>query len=324
MKRTLALTLAALMLAAAVCGCTTAPTATAAISANIRMTSSDAESAAAWLSSRLGEALTERIVLGTDADGYGVDVSSLEDDGYFIRSLGDEVALFARTTDGLDRAARKYAHAVESGVRVIDETCREGARIKSLKIAGRDIAEYTVYCEDEANMLAAAGTFTARIAEACGAKLAVVTDAPATPYIAIRYVRDDALGNVGYRWSVDADGLTVECSDVYKQNSANAALTRFLVRRLDWLGLDFGFEDLPAADLIDIKAGESGGETPCFDWARPTSGQFGEYLDNYGLALGERTAANAGVAEHRLGASLSVNEKAPWNFDQPCWLDEDF
>ena len=42
------------------------------MSANIRVTSSDAEDAALWLTERLGDALTDRVVLGTDADGYGV------------------------------------------------------------------------------------------------------------------------------------------------------------------------------------------------------------------------------------------------------------
>ena len=115
MKKLLSLFLAALMLAAAFTGCAAAPEARASFAAHIRLTSSDAQDAAAWLADRLGERLTDSVVLGTDVDGYGVDVSALEDDGYFIRSLGGEVALFARTTDGLDRAVRKYAKMVEAG-----------------------------------------------------------------------------------------------------------------------------------------------------------------------------------------------------------------
>ena len=113
MKKTICILLAALMLAAALASCAVLPR--AAISAKIRLTSSDAAEAAAWLETRLGERLTDRVVLGTSADGYSVDVSALEDDGYFIRSLGDEVALLAKTAEGLDRVVRKYAKAVESG-----------------------------------------------------------------------------------------------------------------------------------------------------------------------------------------------------------------
>ena len=169
---------------------------------------------------------------------------ALEADGYIIRSLGGEVALFARTTDGLDRAVRKYAKAVESGSEIADVTYHEGARVKRIEIAGRDVSEYTIYCEDESYILSAAQTFASRIKQACGAKLAVSTDAPAVPYIELRYVRDEALGNVGHRRIVTADGVTIECSDKYKPQSASFAVLRFLERNLDWIGLFFGKEDL--------------------------------------------------------------------------------
>ena len=55
------------------------------------------------------DAIPDRIVLGTDADGYGVDVSALENDGYFIRALGGEGVVLdfveggdARGVDGVE------------------------------------------------------------------------------------------------------------------------------------------------------------------------------------------------------------------------------
>ena len=113
MKRFIALTLAAIFLASVLSSCAIAPTANASLNAHIRVTSSDALDAAAWLDARLGERLTDSVVLGTDADGYGVDVSALESDGYFIRACGDEVALFANAPDGIDRAVRRYDLMVE-------------------------------------------------------------------------------------------------------------------------------------------------------------------------------------------------------------------
>ncbi len=201
----------------------------------------------------------------------------LEADGYIIRSLGGEVALFARTTDGLDRAVRKYAKAVESGSEIADVTYHEGARVKLIEIAGRDVPEYTIYCEDESYILSAAQTFASRIKQACGAKLAVSTDAPAVPYIELRYVRDEALGNVGHRRIVTADGVTIECSDKYKPQSASFAVLRFLERNLDWIGLFFGKEDLAAADLVSIDAGTRFEETPGFEWVHSCSGQGTKY-----------------------------------------------
>ena len=76
MKQTLSVILAIIMLAALLASCATAPQTTSMISANIRTTSSDADTAAMWLTDRLGSALTDCVVLGTDASGYGVDVSA--------------------------------------------------------------------------------------------------------------------------------------------------------------------------------------------------------------------------------------------------------
>ena len=145
----LSLILAILMLAVSLCGCVVSTNEATAMNSKIRVTSSDAENAAAWLSERLGDKLTDRIVLGTDSEGYGVDVSALEDDGYIIRTFGDEIALFAKTADGLDCAARKYAKTVERGAAASAETYHEGARVEKLTIAGNDIADYSIFVDDE-------------------------------------------------------------------------------------------------------------------------------------------------------------------------------
>ena len=327
MKRSLTLILAAIMLAATLAGCAVSPTASNAVNANIRLTSSDAADAAAWLTERLGDKLTERVVLGTNADGFGVDLSSLEDDGYFIRSLGGEDVLLAKSADGLDRAVRRYAKAVESGAPVTNVTYHEGARVKRITVAGRDVSEYTVYCENEPHMLDAAKEFAARIEQANGARLAVSTETPAAPYIELRYVHDDALENVGYRWSIANDGLTIVCSDKYKEQSAATAVARFLQKKLDWLGLSCGFEDLPAADLVEWNVGESGGETPAFLWNSPYFANMTTYdgFDTCRFSFGPQIHACHGMMGHGIAGELSKSAgDIPWTHDQPCWLDETF
>ena len=326
MKRSLSLTLAAVILSTALASCAVG-TESVSPNANVRLTSSDAADAAAWLTERLGDRLTDSVVLGTDADGYALDLTALEDDGFFIRSFGREDVLFAKTTDGLDRAVRKYAKAVESGAPITDATYHEGARIKRIEIAGRDISKYTIYAENEAHMLAAAQTFSALIERACGASLPVVTGEAAEPYIAIRYADDEALGLVGYRWAVDEGGLTIECSGDYKIESASVATVRFLVNAFDWFGLDYGNEDLPAADLIEIAAGESGGETPYFDWVNPGALYGGAHIENRRFALGPRKVADSGIEVNGFGYDLSPskNERGwAWIDKQPCWMDEYF
>ena len=328
MKRLPALALAFLILIASLAslvscaGTTFAP----AISANIRLTSSDGESAAAWLSARLGDKLTDSVVLGTDADGYGVSLDALEADGYFIRSLGGEVALFARTADGLDRAARKYAKMVEAGA-VTDVTYHEGYRVKRITIAGRDISEYTVYYEDDARLKsAAANELVPRIKEACGASLPAFALEPAAPYIALRYVHDDSQRNVGYRWSVTEDGLVIECSDKYKTSSGFVAVERFLQDRLDWFGLHDGIPDLTPAELIEIEAGESGGETPAFDYMNLYYNPYIRYekVPCNPTVCGPHIAGSHGIQYSGIARELSKTPDNPWLTDQPCYLDEDF
>ena len=324
MKKALCIFLAAVTLAACLASCAVSQTRSL-LNANIRVTSSDALDAAAWLEARLGDKLNGRVVLGTDDDGYGVDVSTLESDGFFIRSFGREDVLFAKTADGLDRAVRKYAKMVESGA-VTDATYHEGARIKELRLAGRDVSEYTVYCEDEYYMKVAANDFVSLIERATGVKLAVSTDEATSPYIALRYVDDEALGNVGYRWSANEDRLTIECSGAYKNSSAHYAVRRFIQNELDWYGLDFGFEQLTAADLIEIAVGESGGETAGFDWAYIYDGGACSYehydnnFQNFGL---DRHSCH-GIQAHAFAGELSHSVNKNWAEDMPCWIDEDF
>ena len=216
MKKTLAILIAAVLLAASLASCATAPAA-GAISSNIRITSSDAEDAAAYLTARLGDKLNADVVIGTNADGFGVSLSALEDDGYFIRSFGDEVALFARTTDGLDRAVREYAKAVEAGTPVADETYHEGYRVKSLTVCGTDISAFAIVTDDDAsdNQKYAAAELAKYVEKACGAKLETYTAAEFAALgegapKAIRLTVDyPALGDEAFRISVTADGITV-------------------------------------------------------------------------------------------------------------------
>ena len=141
MKKTIALILCAVFIAAALASCAVPQTAN---TSNIRVTSSDAADAAEWLAGRIGEKAAN-VVLGTNADGYALDLSSLEDDGYFISARGGEdVLILAKTATGLDIAVRKYAKSVERGDAIADVTYHEGERVKKLTIAGNDISDIKV------------------------------------------------------------------------------------------------------------------------------------------------------------------------------------
>ena len=331
MKKILCLTLAAILLASVLASCASSVPQTA-LDPNITVTSSDALDAAAWLDGRL-DAVPGRVVIGTDASAYGVDTSALEADGYVIRDLGGETAIFAKTADGLDRAVRKYAKSVEAGAAVGDVTYHEGYRIKRVEIAGRDISEYAIYAEDEKNMLAAANELAARIKQANGAELSVSTAAAAAPYIELRYVHDESLSTVGYRWSVGEDGLTIECSDGFAASSAHFAVVRFLENALGWFGLSFGYESLAEAELVSLEAGNKGGEVNSFLYAYPYGDHYASRLgDGFDHLYGEAINNNFsglrhcchGLQNNRFAASLSNSTNHDWAEDQPCYLDEDF
>ena len=259
MKKLLSLTLAALTLAAALASCATSPKATAAISANIRVTSSDASDAAAWLTERLGDTLTDRVVLGTDADGYGIDLSTLEDDGYFIRSFGREDVLFAKTADGLDRAVRKYAKMVEGGS-VTDVTFHEGARVGKFTVAGADISTFAIRVEGPDRDEDVSGlryrietkiapSFAEMIGLMCGAKLA---DAGAAEHFIIFRPSTDATFTEGdFRYAVENGDLVFEYVELL---GADNAIVTFFEDECGWQALDAGRDLLPESERIDVAA----------------------------------------------------------------------
>ena len=281
MKKSIAMILAAIFVASVLTACGEQKTATAAISANVRVTSSDAKDAAAWLSERLGDALTDRVVLGTDAAGYGVDVSSLEDDGYFIRSFGDEVALFAKTADGLDRAARKYAKAVERGDVIGDVTFHEGARIEKLTIAGNDISEYSVFVEDDSLtghriVEEIAPSFVGLVEYACGVTLSV-GDESAPHRVVFRRTDDPSFAESDFRYFVSDGDLIF----VYSMKlGAKYGMVAFFEDELGWRDLDFGYDYLPEAEAIDVPADLDHAVKPLF--ARGYDSRDNGYVANTG------------------------------------------
>ena len=213
MKKSLALILAAIMLCAALASCATVPQ--TAIDSSITLTSSDAGDAAAWLTARLG-AVPGKVVIGTNASAYGVDLSALENDGYIIRDLGGETAIFALSNVGLDRAVRKFAKQVEIGTPIEDEAYHEGYRVGSLTVCGKDISKFAVVTDDDANdnQLYAASELVKYVEKACGAKLETITASEYASYdtelrpifLTVDY---PALGDEAFRITVTEDAVTV-------------------------------------------------------------------------------------------------------------------
>ena len=219
---------------------------------DVRLTSSDAKSAADWLEERLG-VIPDRLVIGTDDGGLGVDLASLEDDGYIIRSFGDEIALLARTADGLDRAVRKYAKAVEAGKRVEDEVYHEGSRIETLRLAGNDISTFAIRVDGESEYLRdwvadeLAGVFADLIGFACGFTPEVGGEA--ARYIVFRQISDADFRESSYNYHFENGDLVIEYIDFY--GARNGALL-FLQNECGWTDLAIGYDVLAEAELVDV------------------------------------------------------------------------
>ena len=312
MKRTLALIFALLMIMSAI--------------ALVPVSADDTSDAAEWLSDRLGAKLTDSIVLGADPDEYGVDISALEDDGYIIRKIDGVICFFYRTSEGLDRAVRKYAKTVEAGEAIGDVEYHNGYRIKRWTIAGRDISEYTIYFEENwiASARSAANELAARIEEACGVVLEVSNGEPISPYIELRYSNNWGLGNVGHKWYVKNDGdLVIECSNRYEPTSAQIAVRRFLEKEVGWVGLSYGNPDLECADHVDIPSFCEYQETTDFSFFR-IYGDSMDRTDRLTNDLPSNSYLNVsihGLQNNRFGTE---NLGIDYVYDQPCYLNEEF
>ena len=258
MRSTLAIILAALILAAAIVSC--APSRTAP-DPMIAATSSEAESAAAWLSRRLGDVPTRRVTVCIDGGSYGVDVSSLESDGYFIRSFGREDVLCARSAEGLDLAVRRYAKLIEAGEPIADATYHEGYRVKRLTVAGADISAFAVRVEGadraedptglrervEQTVVPAVAPL---IEKMCGARLASPEDAER--FIVFRPSAGDCRGEGTYRYAVENGNLVFEYAELL---GAKYALLTFLEDECGWKNVSAGLDDLAESDHVAIPAG---------------------------------------------------------------------
>ena len=288
MKRSLSIILAAIMLAAALASCALTQNGVSR-STNVRVTSSDAVGAAEWIEARLGDKLTNKVVIGTDASGYGVDLSALEDDGFVIRSVGREVVLFAKTPDGLDRAVRKFAKAVEAGDPIASTAYLEGPRIKKLTIAGNDVSEYAIAVEGEWDFLNrwvtenVASALSALIGKATGVAVPVGTDAKHK--IILRGIEDESFKESSYHYFVEDGDLVIEYVDT---TGAKNGIVMFLEDQCGWEGLMWGRDDLAESDLVAVPADLDVRVDPMFDYMRM-------YSEGYRGDLSSLRKANAKI-----------------------------
>jgi len=312
MKRTIALILSVLTVSASLISCKMNNT-------EISDSSSEAYADSTWLENRLGE-IPDGVTVGT-ADKLGIDMTEFENDGYILRTNGNETVICGKTAEGLDMAVRRYAKAVDRGeVGELDITYHEGYRIKSLIIGGAGISEFTVINPHDGNenIDFAVSEFVRLIEKATGVTLPVADSADG--HKVTFFTSDKAEYKAdGYAYEVKNGNLGFE--GAYDRGNSNG-VWRFMEKELHWNGLIYGDSVLECADLLEIPDGTSRSETPAFayycmynecaksyknDKGNPTSAQT-----NYGtLPVACHGMQNYQFCENDYGAT------------QICYNDED-
>lgn len=285
-------------------------------------TSSESDSYAEWLDTRLGENVG-KVTLGVGSDAeYGIDMSNFEDDGYIIRKVGDEVLLFGKTGDGLDRAVRKYAKNVETGTEVENVTYHEGNRIEKLTLFGVDISEFTVVVPEEnnPNMVFAKDELVRLIQKACGVTLPVIIgESSAGHQIIFKFSDNEELRTEGYRYYEENGNLVLEGAPA---RGCMNAVYRFLQNECGWDNLIYGNSRLREADLVAVPAGVDKTEIPRLDYVKPYTFYWFSNVKNDRTSIGDSSVQNSygPIREACHGMqNFRWNAGQTHEFFQPCF-----
>ena len=149
MKKTKLLSLILAAVTLATTACTTIPTDPATIA--VDSSSSSVSTYASWLADRLGAEADGNtvdhkdgsVILAVGEDAMGVDTTGLKNEGYIIRTVGNDTVIVAKTDNGLDRGVRKYAAVVDkTGSTVVNLT--EDLKIGKVTLGGADLKDFKI------------------------------------------------------------------------------------------------------------------------------------------------------------------------------------
>ncbi|MBQ7827032.1 MAG: DUF4838 domain-containing protein [Clostridia bacterium] len=212
MKRKISVLLSAIMIASAIAGCAPAKDAASVT------TSGNLSVYADWLTDRLesdGKLTADtEIIIGNaaEAESYGVDVSSLSDEGFIIRRAAGETStlIFGKTDNAVDMAVRYYANycSVEGELNVVEG---EGYRVGSITIAGADLSEYVIVCPEDADesQKFAADELRRFLGDACGIYPEIVTETGGYAITLVCDTTGEAYGDEAFNVKSHEKGITI-------------------------------------------------------------------------------------------------------------------
>jgi len=324
MKKTVSLILALLIVMSALASCTQSPKADTS-------TSSDYADSA-WLEARIGE-IPKNVEIGT-ADKLGMDMTDFEEDGYIITTENGETVLCGKTAEGLDRAVRKYAYAVENGTADnLNAVYHEGYRIKHFTVAGNPISDYTVVYEDDGRYTDApsfaADEIIRLVKKASGD---VILKKEISEYsdghqIRITVSDDEALGYCGFKLRTENGDIFIEGA---WDNGCALGVYWLLQNYCGWQDLMFGNSCLLESEHVDIPDGLDIFLDPCFDtlyniccspWILSNDRSSEDTKHNYGQINGAKQCSYEPAMHGFIKYSWAGEEYS--DMEQPCYSSEE-
>lgn len=318
MKKILTFFITTAILLTTFSSCSLSPNDKLNISELITVSMSSASEYGIWLTERLGDEITEKLILGIgSSDSYDVDMSTFEDDGYIIRSDKDETVIFGKTEVGLDLACRRYANDIDIYGSSFETVYHEGYRIDEIRLFGKSISDFKIEypAGSDANTLFAVSELVRLVEIACGAVLPQSAGISESSSV-IRFVPNSSeLKNGAYRYYESNENLIFEYSD-----NAESAVYAFLENECGWNGLSYGDSLLTESQLIDIARGIDVTETPAFGYFSSSL----SYENDRGIPSASQRSklpvshASNGMAKHDFAEMGAAADKK-----QICYTDQE-
>ncbi len=148
-----------------------------------------------------------------------IDRTGIDDKGYVIKVEGERLLIIGNTTEGTENGVAYFLenYVTESGISVpcdLHIVEKQIYPVKSLTLAGRDIHEYVIVCDQSASQAVktASTELASYIKETCGAYLEIVRDAADKPAITLDHTAfsDDESFSI----RTTENGLTISGSPV--------------------------------------------------------------------------------------------------------------
>ena len=282
------------------------------------------------------------VYVGEDAAAHGVDLSGFADDGYVIRRQSGEVTVFAASDEALDLASRKYERKFAATSGDVSYIHGEGRRVKSITLAGADIAEYAIvyptglgYGIWDETYSYAAERLAGYIEKTCGAILPTfANEAPGYEHT-IEFVCDEnaGLGGDGFEIATADGKMTLTSAG----RGAHFAVSEFLESYLGWRFLTLEYSYLYESEHIDVPAGIVDRQVPLFKHRAEYSADHGNYpydselrgaehcIDRKMVGSGTQSWAKYGYGTYFGETNHGYYEyikSVPWS-RQPCLTDPD-